>query len=739
MKKLLFIMSCVMLLAVGANAETVFLGGDLLTAANWDNGLPEGQEATINVDGSYTGVNQNYPWLTDSTVTIGGGAVLALANDLAINGATVTVNDATLNCSDDLFVDNGILILNAGSVTTSSDDWEANSNAGRIIVNGGAHNSGTDTGHNVGAQGRDGKNGCGIDFRGGTVTAGNFRFQLNSVSSVGGSAILASHSATTIFSDATGGIDFLTDWTGSWTVGSYVAASWQTLVTSATNGFTLNGAAIDAASFVSDFTVSVDGTTLTLTNPIIPVANPNPDDLDTDVPTNAVLSWTTAIDPATGVTRTDVVNHIVYLNANDPNLLTPVATVTADGSGIGSYTPAVELDRDVVYTWRVDEELVDTSVITGPVWSFETVPSTPVVTIPPAADTLVDAGTAVDLAVVALNPFTSDDTGMTYQWYHGVTPVGKGTTFSIPSAQIVDEGEYYCVVTITSNNATADSDSGWVNVKRTVQYHAFDGDLTDTVGVNDGVYTNVDPNLVTLAFDTGFDGVGQAISLNGQEYVSLGLNGYPRAKSVLEHGTVACWIKTAVDGNMMGIANDQPQHYTTAFEYGLSSGGLRGFVRDDDNTAVSKTGGTVNDDVWHFAVIAWTSSPEGAELTVYVDGASKGTSTSSGSFQPFGDWVYDIVIGASNSRGTVKDFFIGLIDELKVYNYALTADAVAVAYEGYTGLDTCVHPPALDFTGPGPDDSDADGVFDTDCVVDIYDFAYFASSWLECGLVPECL
>jgi hypothetical protein len=193
MKKLLFVMSCVMLLAVGANAATVFTGGDLLTAGNWDNGSPAaGNDGTINVDGSYTAVNQQNEWMSGSTVTVGGGATLALANDLAVKGGTMIVNDATLNCSDDLFVDGGILILNAGSVTTSADDWEANSVAGRITVNGGTHNSGTGTGHNVGAQGGATKIGCGIDFLGGTVTAGNFRFQDYSVSSVGGSAILAS-------------------------------------------------------------------------------------------------------------------------------------------------------------------------------------------------------------------------------------------------------------------------------------------------------------------------------------------------------------------------------------------------------------------------------------------------------------------------------------------------------------------------------------------------------------------
>ena len=115
---------------------------------------------------------------------------------------------------------------------------------------------------------------------------------------------------------------------------------------------------------------------------------PNPTDGATEVPVNQTLSWNTGLDFTTGLPRTDVVNHIVYLSAsNDPNLTSVTAVPVADtGTGSASYTPATELDRDAVYTWRVDEELADTSVITGPVWSFETVPSTPVVTTQPAVD-----------------------------------------------------------------------------------------------------------------------------------------------------------------------------------------------------------------------------------------------------------------------------------------------------------------------------------------------------------------
>ena len=475
--------------------------------------------------------------------------------------------------------------------------------------------------------------------------------------------------------------------------------------------------------------------------------NPLPanDASNTVVLTNASLNWDVGQD-VTGSPLTNVASYNVYLGAaNDPNLttVTPV-TVTETGAGGGSYTPASELERDAVYTWRVDEVLTDTSVIKGSEWKFATVLSFPMVT-GPEADTLVDAGTAVDLIVAAVNPFTSDDTGMEYQWYQNGTPVATTATLSIPSAQIANEGEYYCVVTITSNGATTQSDSGWLNVKRVVQYHAFENDLVDTNGTNDGsaflleTYAGEDPNSfpATAAFDTGFDGAGQALSLDGDHYIDIGVAGSPKAHASLEHGAVACWLQTSATGDesVLGSFNDDS---ATAISVRVVDGQVREYLRDEDGTYIGRQSGTVNDGQWHYIVTTCTAGPTGAEVSVYVDGESFGTSTSSGDFS-FADWQYQMLIGAQNSRGIPAKLFVGLIDEVKVYNHALTADDVAIAYEGYTGIDTCVYPPALDFTGPGPVDSNEDGVFDKDCVVDIYDFAYFASSWLECGLIPACL
>ncbi len=239
---------------------TYFLGGDLFVASNWDGGLPAGQVATINNSGSYSGAAQNTPWLSGSTATFGGGATFTLQADFSAYGSvSVTINDATLNIQDDFFVDNGHVILNAGSTIICADDWEANDHNGRITVNGGTHSSGPNTDHCVGAQ----RTGTGIDFLGGTVTAGNFRFQAGSTSSVGGSAVLASAGPGTTFSDMAGLMNIASDWTGSWEVGSFGAGAWESALTGG-NGFRLDGAVINAASFASNFEVSGDGTTLTI-------------------------------------------------------------------------------------------------------------------------------------------------------------------------------------------------------------------------------------------------------------------------------------------------------------------------------------------------------------------------------------------------------------------------------------------------------------------------------------------
>jgi hypothetical protein len=65
-----------------------------------------------------------------------------------------------------------------------------------------------------------------------------------------------------------------------------------------------------------------------------------------------------------------------------------------------------------------------------------------------------------------------------------------------------------------------------------------------------------------------------------------------------------------------------------------------------------------------------------------------------------------------------------MLDDPKIYNYALTSDEIAAQFNAVTGNTLCVE---LAFAGK---------YYDTngDCVVDLVDFADFAAAWLATGL-----
>ncbi len=66
----------------------------------------------------------------------------------------------------------------------------------------------------------------------------------------------------------------------------------------------------------------------------------------------------------------------------------------------------------------------------------------------------------------------------------------------------------------------------------------------------------------------------------------------------------------------------------------------------------------------------------------------------------------------------------GIIDDMRLYNHALSPTDVALLYSAVRG-GFCVDKPLLDY--------------DDDCKVDLADFAVFIQSWMECGIFPECI
>ena len=135
-------------------------------------------------------------------------------------------------------------------------------------------------------KGQWGPNGAAAVFNlsGGTLTSliSTINGPLNlSLVTVSGTSVV---DLSAFFGTASGTIDFLTGWTGSFTVNNYTAALWETLFTTgnATGNLLkgeLDGSTINAATFNSNFQVTNGGTTLSFIPsipPISPATAPEP-------------------------------------------------------------------------------------------------------------------------------------------------------------------------------------------------------------------------------------------------------------------------------------------------------------------------------------------------------------------------------------------------------------------------------------------------------------------------------
>ena len=100
---------------------------------------------------------------------------------------------------------------------------------------------------------------------------------------------------------------------------------------------------------------------------------------------------------------------------------------------------------------------------------------------------------------------------------------------------------------------------------------------------------------------------------------------------------------------------------------------------------------------------------DGSTMVFYVDGAETGR----GDFSFGSDTEAHVVFGACYRYGS--NGFNGALDDVRIYNYALSADEVRWLL--------CARPPR--------------GDLNRDCRVDFVDFAILASSWLDCGLMVQ--
>ncbi|AQT68745.1 hypothetical protein STSP2_01917 [Anaerohalosphaera lusitana] len=435
----------------------------------------------------------------------------------------------------------------------------------------------------------------------------------------------------------------------------------------------------------------------------------SPADGSQDLPLSTTLEWAapTAYSPD---------GFDVYFS-DDPNTATFVKVV--DNQLVTTHAPT--LDFDTTYYWRVDT-YKGTDVYTGSVWTFETAPAQPLVTVDPQNAT-VEAGGSVTLEVEGLNETS-------YAWYRSddsvLEPAGDvsvGTdsaTLTLPDfQQTPDEGYYYCVLSNDAGNAT--SGPAYVMTERLVSQWTLDGTLADAVAANDAQML---PDPAVTYVDGAFTGSTNAVSFEAGDPNTVVIPYSPD----LDNGTaftVSAWAKPNLSGgSWRAIVSNRddvpdPDKYSGGYVlYAGWNGYWSFFVGTGTGWSEANSPQPVAANEWSLITGTYANGVQ----TLYVNGVIAAQVTG---VDAAPNNVNEILIGAGANETEGYDFFFdGAIDDVKVYSYALTDVEVADLYASATGESVCTELPEFDFN--------------EDCRVDLSDFAAFAAGWLECNLVPDC-
>lgn len=447
------------------------------------------------------------------------------------------------------------------------------------------------------------------------------------------------------------------------------------------------------------------------------------------VASTALLEWQVGSDPneADGIVAWDAVaGYYVWfgeIDSEDPNLylLTPTAQATT------SFDPVIELDKS--YHWQIEQTFDngqggvypagDPNNVMGPVWTFQAELTVPVITQQPVGVTRADQGATVELSVTAIN-------ATDYEWWYseddvvgGDVTVGTGSVLTLTNVQLSDQGYYYCVVS-KPGTASVTSTMAQVVINRLLSWYPFENTLNDFAGVNHGTSAGL-----PMAYTTGIvtaDSQVYAADPNGAMYAVLPEGTYPKAGigNGLERFTYSAWVKFGAGegGHLMGQFN---LGSTTGMRVTLNKGfDISTFVRSETGTAVvaDKSGLGIANDEWHLVTITYN----GSQVETYFDGMSVGPNNYSAA--NFAVWQYPFPLLSINSRGTIgTENFVGNVDDMRIYNFALSAEQVAQMFYDVSGEKVCLYGnPTYDLN--------------SNCIVDLGDLALLAADWLTHGFYP---
>jgi len=280
------------------------------------------------------------------------------------------------------------------------------------------------------------------------------------------------------------------------------------------------------------------------------------------------------------------------------------------------------------------------------------------------------------------------------QWHYAVVTYGGSTVILyIDGVQVASKSTSGASpdsagtkpVRVAANSRTTPPTSNFF-IGEVDEVRVWKDDLTATEQANAFAGTSFNSGDQVLYLDfSGGDGGGYNYS---PSFTATGTNYFDVASSSslrVSQFSVAAWFKTSTDFgteafivNKGGIGSDsagQNQNYQISMNSGeqIKVGFETGTGADFFVLSVNK----YNDNQWHYAVVTY----DGATIRLYIDGVQVATKSTGGA-SPETSGTKPVRIGANSRVTPPGNFFIGNVDEVRIWNRALSSSEVTNAFAG---------------------------------------------------------
>jgi hypothetical protein len=375
--------------------------------------------------------------------------------------------------------------------------------------------------------------------------------------------------------------------------------------------------------------------------------------------------------------------HDVYFGTNS----TPGADeLVSERQADTIYMLTEDLVPQTTYYWRIDEIEADGSTVhPGAVWSFTAarfVASNPdpcdgAVFVDPDADLtwIAGYGAATHDVYLGTNQAAVLDATVAspeFQANLAATSYDPGT--------LAKSATYYWRVDEVSADGAAVQKGGVWHFSTVPEIAVRDPNLVGWWKLEDeGIDIVMDysghSNHGTLGGNLewvfGYD--GDALDFDGASYVEL-----PAGLTNTNQGSFSAWIKTTLDVRGMifyAVEGNSGDGFggQNEFHAHVRDGGDFEFFIEGGDTDTTVRASSVNDDAWHHVAATWDI---GGDVVLYVDGQAVTTRAhTANSFE---------ALGATRLGAPISDqrYYVGLLDDARLYDYALSADQIVETMKG---------------------------------------------------------